>query len=267
MVRKEVVNHMRISAVGYLNAAPLCWGLRAGLHPGDWTVSFDKPSACAAKLLSGGADVGLVPAATLAMDEGLVVAAPFGVAAAGEVTSVLLVFGGAVENVREVLLDPSSRTSQALSRVILERSEGLSPSYAEWRELPVSLREDQALLVIGDQALELPEPLKSHNRMDLAKRWADETGLPFVFAVWAARNRNVADEARPVLQSSYDYGKERIGEIARDYAGRSGFGVKAAEDYLTRHLHYNLGEPELKALGLFLRYAFGKEIDVERLCH
>lgn len=257
---------MRISAVGYLNAAPLCWGLRAGLHPGNWTVSFDKPSACAAKLLSGAADVGLVPAAALAMEERLVVAAPIGVAAAGEVTSVLLVFGGAIENVREVLLDPSSRTSQALSRVILERFKGLSPRYSEWRELPVSLRADQALLVIGDQALELPEPLKRHNRMDLAKRWADETGLPFVFAVWAARNRDIADEARPVLQSSYDYGKERIAEIASDFATRTGLAKPIVMDYLTHHLHYNLGEPELKALGLFVRYAFGKELDIERLC-
>ncbi len=256
---------MRISAVGYLNAAPLCWGLRAGLYPPGWAVSFDKPSACAAKLLSGEADAGLVPVAALAMEDSLVVAAPIGVAAAGEVTSVLLIYAGALENIKEVLLDPSSRTSQALARVILERFDGLSPRYAEWHEMPGSLREDQAMLVIGDQALELPGSFRACHRMDLAEMWSAKTGLPFVFAVWAARNRDIADEARPVLQISYDYGKGRIGEIARDYAGRSGLGVKAAENYLTNHLHYNLGELEFRAIGLFARYAFGKELNLERL--
>ncbi len=252
---------MRISAVGYLNAAPLCSGLRAGLYPPEWSVSFDRPSDCAARLISGDADVGLVPAAALAMDENLVVAAPVGVAAAGEVTSVLLLFGGAVKDAREVLLDPSSRTSQALVRLILERFEGLSPRYNEWAEIPSSLREDQAMLVIGDQALDLPLHLRRFQRMDLAARWATETGLPFVFAVWAAKSEALAAEARPILMSSYDYGRQRIRAIARDFSKRTGFDAAGAEDYLSNHIHYELGEPEFKALGLFLRQAFGKEIN------
>ncbi len=251
---------MRVSAVGFLNAAPLCWGLREGHHPADWQVGFDAPSECARKLLAGEADLGLVPCAVFAQTPDLVMAAPLCVAAAGEVTSVLLVCGGPLEEVGEVLLDPASRTSQALSRLLLERYRGLKPGYAEWRELPAALRPGQALLVIGDRALGLPPALEGLPRLDLAAEWVRATGLPFVFAAWAVRDTAVREAARPVLLDSYARGRERLREIAAE-AAEQGMAPAQAEEYLRNHLHYTFGRREAESLSRFLREAFGWEMN------
>ena len=109
---------LRISLVDFLNARPLTWGL---LHepPAGVSVSRDVPSACAAKLASGEADVGLIPSIEYQRIPGLRVVRGLGIAASSEVRSVLLVSDVSREKIRSVSLDPASRTSAALVRILL----------------------------------------------------------------------------------------------------------------------------------------------------
>src|SRR5512142_3126897 len=121
---------MRVSVVDFLNARPLTWGLLHEPPPGV-EVSRDVPSVCAARLAAGEADVGLIPSIEYQRIPGLRVVPRLGIAASSEVRSVLLVSDVSRERIRSVALDPASRTSAALTRVLLSRRYGLQPEYGD----------------------------------------------------------------------------------------------------------------------------------------
>jgi chorismate dehydratase len=256
---------VRVSAVAFLNSAPLWWGLRGGLHPGGWRVDFDAPSACAKKLASGEADVGLIPSVEFARNRDLVLAAPLCVAAKREVTSVLLLCGGELRDLKRVSLDPASRTSQALTRVLLEMEKVPAPAFEETAQLPERLSPEEGALVIGDRALTLPAELRTAHRVDLAELWNRHTGLPFVFAVWAARRDSASSELADALCASYAYGEARLHEIEEEFTETLDLPPGRVHTYLTRHLHYTLGEEELDAMALFFRLALHEEFPHDRL--
>jgi len=255
---------MRISAVAFLNSAPLWWGLRAGLHPPGWTVDFDTPSACASKLASGKADAGLIPSVEFARNPGLVLAAPLCVAARREVTSVLLLCGGEIKDLKKVWLDPASRTSQALTQVLLEMERVPPPEFQEREDLPERLGPHEGALVIGDRALALPPTLQAATHVDLAELWNRHTGLPFVFAVWAARREEASAELGRALTASCAYGQTRLGEIETQFARTLRLPARKIHTYLTRHLHYTLGREEVEAMALFFRLALREEFPHDR---
>src|SRR5260370_39611227 len=121
---------LRISLVDFLNARPLTWG---HLHapPTSVSVSRDLPSVCAQKLADGSADVGLIPSIEYQRIASLRAVPGLGIAAASEVRSVLLISDVSREKIRSVWLDPASRTSAALVRILLNRVYGLDPEYRE----------------------------------------------------------------------------------------------------------------------------------------
>ena len=256
---------MKVSAVGFLNAAPLWWGLREGSLPEGWELSFDTPSRCADRLASGEADLGLIPSAEFVRQEDLVLAAPLGVAALKEVTSVLLLCGGDLEAVETVHLDAASRTSQALVKHLLGLRLPRAPRYVEAASPPAALGPKEAALVIGDRALALPAGLKRAGRHDLAALWYEATGLPFVFAVWAGRREVCTPECRRALEASLAAGLGSVDAIAAEAGPRLGLTRDRVRQYLTVHLRYTLGGAEIEALRRFARSALGKELDDERL--
>lgn len=255
---------MRISAVAFLNSAPLWWGLRAGLHPPGWKVNFETPSACARKLASGQAGAGLIPSVEFARNPGLVLAAPLCVAARREVTSVLLLCGGELKDLRKVWLDPASRTSQALTRVLLEMERVPPPAFQEREDLPERLAAHEGVLVIGDRALALPPSLGTATHVDLAELWNRHTGLPFVFAVWAARRETASAELARVLTASYTYGRSRLGEIEAEFTRSLNLPDGRVHTYLTRHLHYTLDREEMEAMVLFFGLVLKEDFPHER---
>jgi chorismate dehydratase len=256
---------VKVSAVGFLNAAPLYWGLKACLHPPDWEVSFDLPSRCAERVLKGEADLGLIPSIEFARSRGLVLAAPLCVGARREVTSVLLLCGGEVSGIRTVYLHAASRTSQMLTRILLADLVAQEPLYREVAEPPTALAPEEAALVIGDPALTLPRALKGLHRYDLAELWNRKTGLPFVFAVWAGRKSACTRETETVLARSHAYGMEHLEEIVDQFSRTLDLPPETLRRYLTDHLSYPFGGAEVAGLRRFVALALKEEIPDERL--
>jgi chorismate dehydratase len=244
---------LRISVVDFLNARPLTWGL---LHepPAGVEVFRDAPSACAARLASGEVDAGLIPSIEYQRIPGLKAVPGLGIAASSEVRSVLLVSDVSRERIRSVSLDPASRTSAALTRILLKRVYGLEPDF---REAGASLgaREDRAdaRLIIGDPALKTR--LNGHVVLDLAALWRSFSGHPFVFAFWAIREAAASAAAVAVLRRSYEAGRARFDAIVREEAAASGLSEAVVEDYLRHALHYELDAGDLEGLRLFYRLA------------
>lgn len=210
-------------------------------------MSRDLPSVCADKLASGEADVGLIPSIEYQRIPDLCAVPGLGIAAASEVRSVLLVSEVSREKIRSVSLDPASRTSAVLTRLLLKRRYGLDPEYRETGE-----RSD-ASLIIGDPALKTR--LNGRVVLDLAAEWRAFSGHPFVFAFWAVRPGVPLEDAERIVRASYEAGRRDFPRLVASEAAASGLSESVVEDYLRHALHYELDDGDLAGLDFFYRIA------------
>lgn len=255
---------LRISAISFLNTAPLMWDFEhepTAEHTGNFEITYTVPSACAKALREGSADIGIIPAFTVAQIPNLVIVPNVAIAAAGPVRSILLVSKVPIERIQTVATDTSSRTSVALTQVILTKWFGGKREFIPMDpDLPLMLEHADAALLIGDAAL-LAQTTGYHV-YDLAEVWHQRTWKPFVFAVWAVREQALR-EAKPgldvagIFQRSRDHGIHPtcILAIARDWAPRLGLSEKQIRDYLTNNIYYSLDTPCLEGLKLFFQYS------------
>ena len=253
---------LRISAISFLNTAPLMWDFEHGEAGKDFSIEYTIPSACAAALAANDADIGIIPAFTYAQIPGLVILPNIAIASKDRVRSILLVSRKPIEDVRTVAADTSSRTSVALTQVLFTKffggSRELTPHPPQLEEM---LRTHDAALLIGDAALQVPTDTEYH-LYDLAHIWRERTGLPFVFAVWAVRldalNRKPDGlSLAKVFQQSRDHGLEpqNLDGIAKEWAPRLGLTEADIRSYLTENIHYYLDRQNHAGLKLFLQYA------------
>lgn len=241
---------MRFSVVDFLNARPLTWGLLRNPPPGV-EVSRDMPSVCADKLARGEADVGLIPSIEYQRIPGLRVVPGLGIAASSEVRSVLLVSRVSREKIRSVALDPASRTSAALTRILLSRRYGLSPAYVDGGGLDADTAD--ARLIIGDPALKTR--LSGQVVLDLAAEWRAFTGRSFLFAFWAVRSGADGQLAERIVRASRDAARDHFDELVREESAETGLSEAVVADYLQHSLHYELDRGDFGGLELFYRLA------------
>jgi len=245
---------IRIGAVGYLNTRPLVFGL-AEAAPERIELSFDVPAVLADRLSRGEIDVGLIPTVELARIPELEVVPGLGIVSRGAARSVLLVTRGTPERARRVALDPESRTSNALIRVLYDELWKTSP---EFEIGPLGLRdslgEHDAVVRIGDKALfeALPEGAFGY---DLGELWYRATGLPFVWAVWACRPGVLDSELSRTLHECQRRGSRSIDAIAREYVFEGRSDPELARAYLTDNILFRLGPEEIRGMNRFLAAA------------
>ena len=110
------------------------------------------------------------------------------------------------------------------------------------------------MLLIGDRAIG-PTSGGFQTVWDLGDEWHKWTGLPFVFAVWAARPTVNFERLGSRLNAARDAGLANLATIAAIEAAPHGLSVPQCLDYLGDNLHYNLGQYEREGLRLFHEYA------------
>jgi chorismate dehydratase len=257
------MTQLRISAISYLNTAPLMWDFEHGAAGQNFDISYTLPSSCARALEAGTADIGIIPAAAYASIPGLQILPGVAIASRQPVRSILLVSNVPVEEVNTVALDTSSMTSVALTKVIFEKWIGSGRIFTSMPpDLDTMLASSDAALMIGDPALQVDR--SRYYSLDLAEEWIRYTGKPFVFAFWAVREKAIsgrsADEISDLaatFQRSRDHGlePESLNWIAREWAPRLNLNEDDVRSYLTGNIHYQLDSACLEGLQLFYRYA------------
>jgi chorismate dehydratase len=85
------MSRLKISAISYLNTAPLMWDFEHAEAGADFDISYTIPSACAEALRAGTADIGIIPAAAYTTVPDLVIIPDVAIAARRAVRSILLV--------------------------------------------------------------------------------------------------------------------------------------------------------------------------------
>src|SRR4051794_9126667 len=176
---------VRIGAVNYLNTKPLICDLEE-LAPSAELV-LEVPSRLADLLAAGQLEVALIPVIEYFRAGTYSIVPDLSIASRGPVLSVTLFSRLPWPQIRRVALDEGSRTSAALTQVLLRKRYGVRP---ELVPLPLDRAAEDAdadaVLLIGDRAMRACLPGFAH-AYDLGQEWHDWTGLPFVYAVWAVR--------------------------------------------------------------------------------
>lgn len=227
----------------HLNARPLVGGLNG--------VRLAPPAALADALHGGELDVALVPVAEVLRHDQYDVVDGIGVVSRGPVRSVFLAHRVPLAKIKRVAVDPNSRSSAALARVILQYRYGLAPEYCA-RPAGATLAEHEAMLVFGDEAISVAGAEGFTPALDLGEEWTDWTGLPFVYAVWALQ-RTVTDRGPLAerLRAAKRTGLANIEVVIRN----STEGTEARRrDYLTRCIRYGLGPAERDGVRKFQEY-------------
>jgi chorismate dehydratase len=237
---------IRIGAVNYLNTKPLICDLEQ-LAP-EVELVLDVPSRLADLLGAGELDVALIPVIEYFRAGCYSIVPDISIATRGPVLSVTLFSRVPWTKIHRVALDAGSRTSSALTQVLLRKRYGVNP---EVIDLPLERGAEEvdadAVLLIGDRAMRACLPGFAH-AFDLGQEWFDWTGLPFVYAVWAVRDGVDGGRVAATLTEAKRRGLARAGEIAYREAPRLGLDAGFCRRYLGNILHFDLGPREQAGL-------------------
>jgi chorismate dehydratase len=261
MIKWKTMSRLRVSAISFLNTAPLMWDFDHGDLRRHFRVDYTLPAACAEMLRTGMADIGIIPVAAYATIPDLLVIPDVAIASRGPVRSIYLISKVPVDQIKRLALDTSSRTSVALLKILLHRFYQTSPEFVPMEpQLGPMIENYDAGLLIGDPALLAFARLTpgEFHVYDLGEEWRKFTGKDFVFAFWAVRGAASADaQVVNAFQRSRDHGLEpqNIVAIAREWAIRLGLSREHIISYLTEAIYYRLEPPQLEGLALFYRYA------------
>jgi chorismate dehydratase len=237
---------IRIGAVNYLNSKPLIHQL-AELAPGAELI-LDVPSRLADQLERGELDVALIPAIEYFRNGSYRIVPNIAIASNGPVLSVTLFSRVPWPEIRRVALDEGSRTSAALTQILLRKRHDIKP---ELVPLPMEAEAEDtgadAVLLIGDRAMRACLPGFPH-AFDLGQEWHDWTGLPFVYAFWAVRAGVDLGPVEAALHEAKRRGKRAVGPIAFREAPGLGLDSGFCRRYLSNIIRFELGPREQAGL-------------------
>jgi chorismate dehydratase len=232
---KFTAKAMNVAVVPFLNAQPLIWQLAKHHH-----VSQVPPIEMAKQLKSGQIDVALAPIAAYFLDPSLIIVPVAAIGSNGPVKSVRILSNGSLKEVERLFVDSRSQTSVMLAKLILKKWYGVKNlevvaiNQKEFK--PNQTKPWEATLQFGDSAL-IAAPT-GMTVTDLGEEWKTRTGKPFVYAVWMARNVQIAREIENDLLASKNEGVKHFAEIAEHYKGIWVFQQPQSKEYLEKNISY-----------------------------
>ena len=243
---------IRLGAVDYLNARPLVHGLDG--RPDLFTLRFDPPAQCALLLHEHTIDAGMIPTIEYCRGPEYRVVRGIGIVSEGRVASVALFASKALAEITTIATDTSSRTSNALLRILCAESFGIEPAFSPMPpDAARMLNACDAALIIGDPALYFDPAAAGVEKIDLGEQWTRLTGLPFVWAFWAGHPGAVSPETARALAEARDRGVAAAAEIAAHYCGAERAALGQA--YLRDNIQYYVRDREEAGLRTFYELA------------
>jgi chorismate dehydratase len=254
---------MRLGRIPWINCYPIYGAIDRGVVSAPAELVSGTASELNDLLATGALQVSAVSAVEYARNAAMYHLLPdLAITCDGPVHSVLLFCKRPVEELSgsTVLLSASSRTSVLLLELFCRHRWGIRPQFATARaEAPdldsLAALPHEAVLVIGDAALHLSSRSAYPVQIDLGQEWKDWTGLPFVFAVWAARRDAPAGRVKALhetLLESRAWGLAHLDELAAAAARNTGVAEPVCRDYLG-DLDYALSYRHLAGLTDFFR--------------
>jgi len=251
---------LRVGSVPYLNADPLTFGLEGR---SDVVLEHEVPSRLLEGLLARRYDCVFAPTFDVLQHPGLRIIEGLCVGSRGPVDSVLLFSRCPLDEISTLALDTSSRSSAGLVQVLLAEATGRIPRTTRVAPDLSALESHDAVLLIGDPALRVAASQTEARVFDLGKLWHDLTGLPFVYALFVAREQDhdamdpttSRDDATltRLLHDSRDVGLRNLDLLARRASEALDLPLPSLLVYLEERIQYELGPPELEGILAYRR--------------
>jgi len=254
----------RIGMINFINTAPLYEVWKRTVHRADWLVAEAVPLTINRLLSIGELDLGFISSHEYAVHPDRYLLLPdLSISASGSVGSVFLFARKELAELdgEKLLLTSHSQTSVSLLKIILEEFVGVRPHYhtGAISENQAVLDRYTGILAIGDEALHLRQHGEFPVCVDLSKVWGEQTGLPFVFAVWAARRDFCLREPVEIAEIHAELlrclreGLADLTAISGEVAARIPMDPEECYRYL-RGIEYDLSPLKQQGLALFYDY-------------
>lgn len=240
---------VKVTSVSYLNAKPFMYGIFKQGIESQLELDLSIPSISAQKLIDGEVDLGLVPVATIPFLKEAHIISDYCIGSVGQVKTVAIFAERPLEEITHLYLDFHSKTSVALTKVLLKEYWNLEPVLLEAKEGYIEqIKGRTAGLIIGDRAIGMDT--KYDYVYDLGLAWEAHTGLPFVFAAWVS-NKPLEAQFVQDFNAALKSGLNAIDELAYILPTPSnGFDI---QQYFTKYISYDLDAEKQRALTLFLQ--------------
>lgn len=238
------MSKIKVSVVSYLNSKVFIKGLIPNAEK-DFDISLDIPSKCAEKLISKKVDIGLIPVAVIPQIEDSEIISDYCISAHSSVNSVFLFSNSELKDIHTIYLDPHSRTSNLLCRILAAEFWNIDAEFIPRTDDQLILKPGEAFVLIGDRTFEKIGMYKTQK--DLSEEWFHYSGLDFVFAAWVSNKKLTSsdkDKFNEFLKNGFNFLSEVIEENKLSY-----FDVN---DYLRNKVQYQLNDSKREAIKLFL---------------
>lgn len=261
---------LRIAAIDFLNPAPLMWDFEhSPLAPElalRYRIDRMTPAECARRLVSGEADLGLIPIAALAAHPHLHIVPGCTIGSKGHIRSLILVRRAQqpLEQIRTVAADTASRTTVTYARMLFHKWGNPAAAFVPLAaDLDRMLAAADAAVVIGDPALlaledqsarlaRTGEQLVYH---DMADEWRAQTSLPYISAVWCTAQGVLDARIQEDCICSRDHGLANIEALVSEWSARLPVPASTIRTYLSQNIHYVLDQPCIEGMRGFFRIA------------
>lgn len=233
--------------VSYLNSKPFEYGLSETEFGQNFEVLTDNPSACADLFIENTVDIALIPTGAIHdLDpDHYKIVSEYCIGCDGEVRTVCIFSHQPLELCTRLIADQHSKTSVLLAGIILDKVFGTSPQIKHKEVQNIHLAKEEAVLMIGDKVFAHEKDYAY--KCDLGLAWQKYTGLPFVFAVWVAKN-NVDKSTLSQLNHAFTYGISHIEDVIHKESSEN----LDLMYYFQHNISYGLDAKKLEALDLFL---------------
>lgn len=245
---------LRIGAVPFVNARPLVRFLNLDGFP-QIDLILEIPTKLTEMMSQGFLDAALMPSIEYFRSQNYKLIPEISISADGSVESVCIFSKVSIENIRRLALDATSRTSVALTKILLKEIMGSLPALTS---CPPTTKlgdlEADAMLLIGDSAMAFQRD-EAATVLDLGEQWKKLTGLPFVYAMWVVQKDIDTGPLKSQLFAARDSGLSQLPQIAAEAASDTGLSADQCLDYLKNIMRYGLGDREIEALKRFQQLA------------
>lgn len=228
-----------VSAVSYTNTLPFLNGIRNSDVINAIDLSVDYPSECARKVIDNEVDMGIIPIAALVGLADYHIIGDYCIGSDGAVDSVFIFSEKPITEIKTLLLDKQSKTSNGLAQILLKHY---------WKKDVHVLTEGKAdaYVLIGDRTFG-----KKNNvpfAYDMGYYWKEMTGLPFAFAVWVS-NKELPEDFKEAFNNALAEGVAHPEDVIPGLPIYQGFDYHT---YLTESLDFYLTTDKRKAIDLYL---------------
>ncbi len=264
MVTDMADRTIRIGRIHYTNVWPIFYHFKPEELGHRVELVSQVPTSLNRAMSAGEIDMG--PISSFAYGESFeryVLYPDLSVSAYGKVRSILLFHKKPLKHILfgRIALPTTSATSVNLLKIIMEKFYGGKPDYSYASpSLDDMMKENDAALLIGDDAIKASWSNRTYRVLDLGEEWMRQTGQWMSFAVWAVRKETaerspelVRDIYRAFVQSKrygLSHPERMIAEACRTVGGDPEYW----RTYF-RTIRYDFGSEQWAGLRLYFRYA------------